>query len=363
MTDKEPDQASAAHGDSSADLPPWLNDYQMEAWAKYRDARLAVSIKDAGARFPVSLYGPEPIHGAYQQLVEALQTGLLRAQGSQPGVAFAAIPPVEWSRLPIAPFNPKERAPYDEIRFASMDAVRAFPPLGGQAVAGSGMAGAQHPKPIEEASFDPLDREKRLFWAQFWKFDQAVEETFKAAGRNGSASYGKALVENAEIEIQKFVFRLKSEDRLPGSPSSLAIDLLTTYAGNKSSTFGLYNRMQGNLPLEAFNKCCDRAVRDFEILGKTDASWRSLQGSLDGLVQKSVKDVAAQSSVKAEEECRLWLVQQFELDPQRLRPKASFRTAALEKFEGRITERGFNHRVWPQLAAQHGRDASGAKPK
>ena len=69
------------------------------------------------------------------------------------------------------------------------------------------------------------------------------------------------------------------------------------------------------------------------------------------------------STASGETDCRVWLTKQFASDPERRRSKSDFRTAALAEFPGRLSERGFNLRVWPELAREHGRDGAGAKKK
>lgn len=69
------------------------------------------------------------------------------------------------------------------------------------------------------------------------------------------------------------------------------------------------------------------------------------------------------STAAGEQQCREWLLKEFTSDPERRRSKKDFREAALLAFEGRLSERGFNHRVWPELARKHGRDNAGAKRK
>lgn len=71
----------------------------------------------------------------------------------------------------------------------------------------------------------------------------------------------------------------------------------------------------------------------------------------------------AHSTTTAEKECREWLSEEFAADPDRRRSKKDFREAALAAFSGRLSERGFNLRVWPELARDHGRDGAGAKRK
>jgi len=70
-----------------------------------------------------------------------------------------------------------------------------------------------------------------------------------------------------------------------------------------------------------------------------------------------------QSTTAGEQDCRKWLIQEFASDTDRRRSKKDFRDAALATFKGRLSERGFNHRVWPELARQYGRDGAGAKRK
>ncbi|WP_414902597.1 hypothetical protein ACMT1E_05045 [Sphingomonas flavalba] len=80
-------------------------------------------------------------------------------------------------------------------------------------------------------------------------------------------------------------------------------------------------------------------------------------------VAKRETPAIEQSTTTGERACREWLVQEFAADPEKRRSKADFRIAALAKFGGRLSERGFNLRVWPDLAREHGRDGAGAKRK
>lgn len=70
-----------------------------------------------------------------------------------------------------------------------------------------------------------------------------------------------------------------------------------------------------------------------------------------------------QSTTAGEQDCRNWLAREFVADPEKRRSKKDFREAALAAFSGRLSERGFNLRVWPDLARKHGRDGAGAKKK
>lgn len=69
------------------------------------------------------------------------------------------------------------------------------------------------------------------------------------------------------------------------------------------------------------------------------------------------------SIASIEKECEKWLAEQFADDPEKRLTKGDFRNAALNKFSNGLTERGFNQRVWPKLAREHGRDGAGAKRK
>jgi hypothetical protein len=69
------------------------------------------------------------------------------------------------------------------------------------------------------------------------------------------------------------------------------------------------------------------------------------------------------STGAAETECKAWLAAAFAADPNHRRKKENFRSDALTRFAGRLSLRGFNDRVWPELARKHGRDSAGAKKK
>jgi hypothetical protein len=78
---------------------------------------------------------------------------------------------------------------------------------------------------------------------------------------------------------------------------------------------------------------------------------------------QQVATAIGHSTTTGEQECREWLTKEFAADPDRRRSKKDFREAALAAFPGRLSERGFNLRVWPDLARDHGRDGAGAKRK
>lgn len=85
--------------------------------------------------------------------------------------------------------------------------------------------------------------------------------------------------------------------------------------------------------------------------------WPPLEGAPIELTQSN------RSTAAAEHECQEWLLKEFAADPNKLRSKSDFRDAALSVFAGRLSARGFDLRVWPSLAATHGRDGAGAKRK
>lgn len=79
--------------------------------------------------------------------------------------------------------------------------------------------------------------------------------------------------------------------------------------------------------------------------------------------EAAVRLITEHSTANGEQECKAWLIERFAADPEKLRSKKDFRDEALVQFSGRLSERGFNLRVWPELAKEHGRDGAGAKRK
>lgn len=78
----------------------------------------------------------------------------------------------------------------------------------------------------------------------------------------------------------------------------------------------------------------------------------------------SVALPTAQLSIASvERECERWLLEEFANDPEMKRSKSDFRSVAMARFGSGLSERGFNQRVWPKLAQEHGRDSAGAKRK
>lgn len=66
------------------------------------------------------------------------------------------------------------------------------------------------------------------------------------------------------------------------------------------------------------------------------------------------------STALAENECRDWLAEEFAADPDRRRTKPDFQSAALARFSGRLSKRGFI-RAWDAVASDAGRSKPGRK--
>lgn len=116
----------------------------------------------------------------------------------------------------------------------------------------------------------------------------------------------------------------------------------------------------------AFDIAVSRAdlVNEFPASPTSDQSDLSIYaGGIAYVLDEELPSILARSTGSAEAECRVWLEGEFSADPNRLRSKAHFCEAALVKFAGRLSARGFNHRVWPNLAQVHERDRVGRKRK
>jgi len=70
--------------------------------------------------------------------------------------------------------------------------------------------------------------------------------------------------------------------------------------------------------------------------------------------------IATTSTARAENECREWLSGEFAADPGKQRTKTEFKSAALARFSGRLSERGFI-RAWDAVAPHAGRSKPGRK--
>lgn len=109
-----------------------------------------------------------------------------------------------------------------------------------------------------------------------------------------------------------------------------------------------------------FVKCADWAAFVRNVLPFSLHQDTHVVGPSD---QSQARSLSGFSTAGAEHECRQWLAQEFADDTHHQRSKANFRSAALARFSGRLTERGFNLRVWPGPALEHNRNRAGAKRK
>lgn len=194
-----------------AELPPWLNPYQLVAWVQYRDVAIVAKADTFNGLAARHMYETEPQVGSVVDLERALQEGRLTSYGlTKSGETFAPIPAVEWTRIALAPLDTARQHPYLHIQVKRDDALAVFP---------------------------------------------------RSEASSGHVS------------------------------------------------------------------------------------------------------VSATSTAGAENECRKWLAGEFAADSEKRRSKDNFRQAALVRFAGRLSVRGFNDRVWPSLASEDGRNEPGAKKK
>jgi hypothetical protein len=190
-------------------------------------------------------------------------------------------------------------------------------------------------------------------------------------------------------------YRSESDDELVADGvaghSSRALGWLQTRVAFAHCTCGAVKEYRFDAPLHC--TCLSRAWEELvkfggglteqtpELMFSADERWVSMtwpEGAdrirflrsdiLDRWPERSSEDERSKgdpdrSTISGEEECRRWLVKEFANDPQKRRSKKAFRDAALSEFAGRLSERGFNLRVWPKLAQEDGRDLAGAKKK
>lgn len=126
--------APVVMADGNAELPVWLNMYQLAAWVLYRDPAIVAKAGDWYGLAGQNMYGTEPKLGGYAHLERALQAGELVAHGAKRGESFAAIPPVEWTRLRIAPLDMAHQWPYVSIQVSRADAETLFPAAGARPI-------------------------------------------------------------------------------------------------------------------------------------------------------------------------------------------------------------------------------------
>ncbi len=110
-------------------LPDWLDMQQALAWVRYRDADFAIGADyDALSAAVLWPNGRDVIAGR-NEFLSALQRRELVAEGALRGCEWAAIPSPEWSTLDVAPRDPARHAPYEQVRIARNELLKAFPPL------------------------------------------------------------------------------------------------------------------------------------------------------------------------------------------------------------------------------------------
>jgi hypothetical protein len=113
------------------------------------------------------------------------------------------------------------------------------------------------------------------------------------------------------------------------------------------------------------------------LVWETDVLERALEGRGDGWRDVEVcraellnafpageainkPKVVTTSTAGAENECREWLAGEFARDTDKQRTKADFQSAALTRFSGRLSVRGFI-RAWDAVASDAGRSKPGRK--
>ena len=109
------------------ELPIWSNGYELVAWVRYRDPRIVRLADSFEGLAGQNIYGSEPKIGSVKDALAALQGGRLVAYGARGASDFAEIPPVEWTRLDIAPLDHRRNHPYTSIKFKQEDVLGAFP--------------------------------------------------------------------------------------------------------------------------------------------------------------------------------------------------------------------------------------------
>lgn len=108
-------------------LPDWLNMHQALAWVSFRDVELT-SRSDPDALMAEHLWPSMERLAGRADLSLALQDKRLVAQGARRGEDWEEVPSAQWVLLDVAPRDPSRQKPYEMIRVARIDLLRAFPP-------------------------------------------------------------------------------------------------------------------------------------------------------------------------------------------------------------------------------------------
>ncbi len=152
--------------------------------------------------------------------------------------------------------------------------------------------------------------------------------------------------------------QLANVEELPG-------DVLATYMQFDVSTGGIRRKPQGS-PEILWQDDSYSFDREFEAFGadvRAGDGYLMVEVGSDALLRlfpKTASKMAVASKAGAENECRVWLTSEFAADPDRKRTKADFSKAALARFSGRLSARGFI-RAWDAVASEGGRSLPGRK--
>jgi hypothetical protein len=135
----------------------------------------------------------------------------------------------------------------------------------------------------QQAAVAPVDlvaREERFFWATFWPTDDAINKRFEDAGRSGSGYHARALFENAEIEVQRFVLGLNERRILRETPSDMALRLLKAFVDQKRRVFRSSRlRLQGHPMVLVLDRLWADAALELGQLAEHDHRWKAVPRS------------------------------------------------------------------------------------
>jgi hypothetical protein len=181
------------------------------------------------------------------------------------------------------------------------------------------------------------------------------------------AVYAHAIAENMSSlsdEGAQFLDECEAQETWPGGS-------IFAHSGRAL----LRHILVGKIAPSAFEKGVGRIMQQHEFAGlgrgQSAVDWLAVRPSpmfaveeIFGAFPKLAKDTAdavGSPTVKAERDCRDWLIQQFAMDPLKRRSKKDFQAAAELSF-ARLSKRGFT-RVWDSLSEKYGRNQPGSKGK
>lgn len=129
--------------------------------------------------------------------------------------------------------------------------------------------------------------------------------------------------------------------------------------------FASFDSLYGGLE-RGYGLVWEGDVLDRALNGRGDG-WRDVEVCRAELLKAfpageaiNKPEVVITSTAGAENECREWLAGEFASDPGKQRTKADFKSAALARFSGRLSVRGFI-RAWDAVASDAGRSKPGRK--